>query len=105
MDRAVANQRQRFGNSSRNRPRERHFAYGYHHRNGHRLHGATDTGTCSVRQIKEGETNTNVAELRRLIMATNPTADGKELTDAIRAMTLCGIVVSDKGGEISSPSS
>lgn len=60
--------------------------------------GATDTGTCSVRQIKEGETNTNVAELRRLIMATNPTADGKELTDAIRAMTLCGIVVSDKGG-------
>lgn len=31
-------------------------------------------------------------------MATNPTADGKELTDAIRAMTLCGIVVSDKGG-------
>ena len=37
-------------------------------------------------------------------MATNPTADGKELTDAIRAMTLCGIVVSDKG-EISSPSS
>lgn len=60
--------------------------------------GATDTGTCSVRQIKEGETNTNVAELRKLVMATNPTADGKELTDAIRAMTLCGIVVSDKGG-------
>lgn len=60
--------------------------------------GATDTGKCTVRQIKEGETNTNVAELRRLIMATNPTADGKELTDAIRAMTLCGIVVSDKGG-------
>ena len=43
--------------------------------------GATDTGTCSVRQIKEGETNTNVAELRRLIMATNPTANGKELTE------------------------
>ena len=27
------------GKGSRNRPRERHFAYGYHHRNGHRLHG------------------------------------------------------------------
>ena len=60
--------------------------------------GATDTGTCSVRQIKEGETNTNIAEIRELVMATNPSADGKELTDAIRAMTLCGIVVSDKGG-------
>ena len=37
--------------------------------------GATDTGTCSVRQIKEGETNTNIAEIRELVMATNPSAD------------------------------
>jgi len=51
-----------------------------------------------AQQIKEGETNTNIAEIRELVMATNPSADGKELTDAIRAMTLCGIVVSDKGG-------
>lgn len=60
--------------------------------------GATDTGKCTVRQIKEGESNTNIAEIRRLVMATNPTAEEKTLTDAIKAMTLCGIVVSDKGG-------
>lgn len=60
--------------------------------------GATDTGKCSVRQLKEGQQETNIAEVRKLVMATNPTADEKELTDAIRAMTLCGIVVSDKGG-------
>ena len=41
-----------------------------------------------AQQIKEGETNTNIAEIRELVMATNPSADGKELTDAIRAMTL-----------------
>lgn len=60
--------------------------------------GATDTKTCTVRQIKEGQQETNIAEIRKLILATNPAAEAKELTDAIRAMTLCGIVVSDKGG-------
>lgn len=60
--------------------------------------GATDTKTCTVRQLKEGQQETNIAEIRKLILATNPAAEAKELTDAIRAMTLCGIVVSDKGG-------
>lgn len=60
--------------------------------------GATDTKTCTVRQLKEGQQETNIAQIRKLVLATNPAADAKELTDAIRAMTLCGIVVSDKGG-------
>lgn len=60
--------------------------------------GATDTKTCTVRQLKEGQQETNIAQIRKLILATNPAAEAKELTDAIRAMTLCGIVVSDKGG-------
>lgn len=62
--------------------------------------GITATGKCTVKQTQDGlpeGPDTNVAEIRRLIMATQPAAK-KELTDEIKAMTLQGIVVSDKGG-------
>lgn len=62
--------------------------------------GITATGKCTVKQTQDGlpeGPDTNVAEIRRLIMATQPSAK-KELTDEIKAMTLQGIIVSDKGG-------
>lgn len=63
--------------------------------------GATATGKCTVKQAPGGVIvgpETNVAEIRRLTMEANPPAAKTDLPEAVRAMTLTGIVVSDKGG-------
>ncbi len=48
---------------------------------------------------------TNVAEIRSLVLENEPGGDETDLSDEIRAKSLQGIVVSDKGGGTSSPSS
>lgn len=63
--------------------------------------GATATGKCTVKQAPGGVIvgpETNVAEIRRLTMEANPSDAKTDLPEAVRAMTLTGIVVSDKGG-------
>ncbi len=70
--------------------------------------GITDEGKCTVKQtpggVDEGP-ETNVAEIRSLVLENEPGGDETDLSDEIRAKSLQGIVVSDKGGETSSPSS
>ncbi|MFR6634502.1 MAG: hypothetical protein ACLUQ6_06030 [Alistipes onderdonkii] len=62
----------RFGNSSRNRPRERHFAYGYHHRNGHRLHGRHRHGHV-LRKADQGR-------VKRIRMLRNSAGSSRQPT-------------------------
>ena len=63
--------------------------------------GITDEGKCTVKQtpggVDEGP-ETNVAEIRSLVLENEPGGDETDLSDEIRAKSLQGIVVSDKGG-------
>ena len=56
--------------------------------------------TITVRQNKTGSTEvkTNVAEIRALLKAMNPTTTSTPVTAEIAAMTITGIVVSDGAG-------
>ncbi len=59
--------------------------------------GAADTGRCTVKQtVRTPAAETNVAPIREKILATGPTAEKTDLPDEIRALTLRGIVVSDR---------